>query len=350
MKKTLLLSVLALLGAWLQAQPVLDQTAVGAIGSVYYLGVQDTFSPGFSIGSAGANQTWNLDTLLVNGLDTISFVSPSSSSYAGDFPTSNLAITQASLNGGIAFLESSPSGLDILGLAADLLNTGSPIVFHQNPPSRVAQFPFTYGNSFQNTTEVDITIDASSFGIPLVDSARTRRIQDRFLTADGYGSLSLPSANYTSVLRVKDITTETDSVWIHTFFGWQLYQDSVYTDSTFTWWNGSKGYYLAQASYIGGQLNSIRYQDPVVVGMNEPLERGYLVYPNPAHDLLQIETDGKVSELKIIDLQGKIIARYAIGGAHAQYNIQQLPVGYYLYELSDKNGLPKQRGKLLIEH
>jgi Secretion system C-terminal sorting domain len=350
MRKILLLAVFALFGALLQAQPVLDQTAVGTIGSIYYLGIQDTFSPGFSIGSAGANQTWILDTLRVDGFDTISFVSPSSSSYASNFPTANLAIEQASLAGGVAFLTSSPAGLDLQGVVADLLGTGTPIVVHQTPASRVAQFPFTYLNTFQNTTTVDVTIDASGLGVPFVDSARTKRIQDRNLMADGYGSLALPGATFTNVLRVKEIVLETDSVWIHSFLGWSLFQDSVYTDSTFTWWNTSKGYYLATASYIGGQLNTIRYQDPVVVGIPRPTAISYNVYPNPVHDRLYIDTDGKVSALRITDLQGREVARHRLTELHTSLAVGDLPAGCYLYALLDKNGLPKQQGKIILSH
>jgi hypothetical protein len=346
MRKTLLLPLFAMLASFAMAQPVLDQTAVGQVGATFYLGIQDTFSPGFSIGSAGANQTWNFDTLLVNGTDTLWFVAPSSSVYASNFPTSNLAIKQASLGDGIAFLESASGHLDLLGLAADLLNTGSPIVVTQNPPSRVAQFPFTYLDTYNNVTIIDVTADASGFGIPFVDSARYKNIQDRDLLADGYGTLTLPVGPFTNVLRVKEINSQTDSIWIHSFLGWSLFSDSVYTDSTFTWWDGSKGYYLAQASYIGGNLNTIRYEDPVIVGKPEPTVRAFSVYPNPSRDRVYFDTDGKVYDLRITDLQGRLVAQHRLSGSHAEVQVGNLPVGCYIYTLLDKNGLPKQSGKL----
>jgi hypothetical protein len=347
MRKTLLLPLFAMLASFAMAQPVLDQTAVGQVGATFYLGIQDTFSPGFSIGSAGANLTWNFDTLLVNGTDTLWFVAPSSSAYASNFPNSNLAIKQASLGDGIAFLESATGHLDILGLAADLLNTGSPIVVTQNPPSRVAQFPFTYLDTYNNVTVIDVTADASSLGILFVDSARYKNIQDRDLIADGYGTLNLPVGPFTDVLRVKEINSQTDSIWIHSFLGWSLFSDSVYTDSTFTWWNGSKGYYLAQASYIGGDLNTIRYEDPVIVGKPEPTVKAFSVYPNPSRDRVYFDTDGKVYDLRITDLQGRLVVQQRLSGSHAEIQVGNLPIGCYIYALFDKNGLVKQSGKLL---
>jgi hypothetical protein len=348
MRKILLFAAIALMGAMAQAQPVLTQSAVGAVGTTYYLGIQDTFSPGFSIGTAGANQNWDMASLWVNDLDTIWFLSPASTAYAADFPTSNLALQQSSLNGGVAYLNSSASGLDLLGLAADILGTGSPLVLHQTPPSRIAQFPFTYGNTFTGTTTIDATVDASSFGIPFVDSARYKNIQARDILADGYGTLTLPVGQFTNVLRVKEINLQTDSIWVHTFLGWSLYQDSIYTDSTFTWWNETKGYYLAQATYTGPDLSRITYEDPVIVGRPEPMANAFQVYPNPAQDRIFIATDGKAYDVRITDLQGRTVAQQKLIGAQAEVTVSQLQRGYYLYTLLDKNGLPKQSGKLLL--
>lgn len=350
--KRLLLTVSLLAAATLSAiaQPVLDQTAVGQPGDVFYLGIQDTFAPGFSIGSPGANQTWDFSNLLVNGTDTLWFLNPGSTSYGSNFPAANLAIKQASLGDGEAFLESTSNHLDILGVAGDLLGMGSPMVIPQNPPSRIAQFPFTYGNSFNNTTVIDVRADASGFGVPFVDSARYKNVQDRMLLADGYGTLVLPVGVFNSVLRVKEINSQKDSIWVHSFLGWSLYQDSAYTDSTFTWWNGSKGYYMAQASYIGGELNTMRYEDPVIVGQPEPTAYVYRVYPNPASDRLRIQANGKVRQIVITDLQGREIWRTQVVGTAVELDVASLPRGYYLYTLLDRNQSKLQTGKLLLRN
>lgn len=349
MRKSLLLALFCTIAAWLQAQPVLDQSAVGAVGSVYYLGVQDTFPPGFTIGNAGASQNWDFASAWVNGLDTIAFLDPTTTTYGSQFPTSNLAIQQSSLNDGYAYLLSSASGLDLLGLAADVLGSGSPIVIHQNPPSRVAAFPTTYLSSYNGTTVIDVTVDASGFGIPFVDSARYKNIQVRDLLADGYGNLALPAGPFSNVLRVKDITNQTDSIWVHSFFGWTLYQDSVYTDSTFTWWNDSKGYYLAQATYEGGALVRLSYQDPVIVGRAEPTALLYDVYPNPAGERVMIVTDGKVGSVRITDLQGRTVLESPVIGREYELGVGALAPGCYIYQLRDKSGLQRQSGRLLIE-
>jgi hypothetical protein len=183
-----------------------------------------------------------------------------------------------------------------------------------------------------------------------VDSARYKNIQDRDFLADGYGMLRLPAGNFPNALRVKDINTQTDSIWIHTPFGWTLYQDSVYTDSTFTWWNSDKGYYLAQAEYIGGVLETIRYEDPVIVGRPDPASRAFAVYPNPATDRLSITTDGKGYDLHVMDLQGRVILTHRLIGMETDVPVNGLQRGYYLYSITDKHGKLQQSGKLILNY
>lgn len=348
MRTSVLFPLFALLASGVAAQPILDQTAVGQVGSTYYMGIQDTFGPGFNLGGAGSNQTWDFSSLWVNDTDTVWFIDPDSSNYGAQFPTANLVIKQASLGDGEAFLQSAPGYLDLLGLAADLLNTGSPIVVHQNPPSRIAQFPFTYLDSYSGVAVIDVTEDASSLGIPFVDSARYKNVLNRNAVADGYGTLTLPAGTYTNALRVKEINHQVDSIWIHTFLGWSLYQDSSYTDSTFTWWNGSKGYFLAQAVYEGPNLGSIEYQDPVIVGKPDVGARLFAVYPNPALNRLSIDTDGRTYELRIHDLQGRLVAQEEVVGTHAELEVGGFQRGYYLYSVLDQRGTVLQSGKLVL--
>jgi hypothetical protein len=348
MRKTLLFAFIAMLASFVEAQPILDQTAVGQVGSTFYLGIQDTFAPGFSLGNAGANQTWDFSALLVNDLDTVSFLDPSSTPYGNDFPNANLAVKQASLGDVMAYLVLSSAGLDLVGIAGDVLDMGQTFVLHQNPPARIAQFPFTYLDTYNNVTVIDTTVDASGFGIPLVDSARYKNIQDRDFLADGYGSLELPVGNFTGVLRVKEINHQKDSIWVHSFFGWALYQDSSYTDSTFTWWNGTKGYYLAQAEYEGGSLVSLRYEDPVIVGRPDPRSGAFAVHPNPSTDRVVFETDGKVYDLFIMDMQGRILVQEKLSSSQAEVNMSNLSKGFYMYTLIDQRGRTRITGRLSL--
>lgn len=355
MKKALLFSLLAFAGLCGMAQPVLDHNGVGIDGDVFYLGIQDTMIPANIMGSSGSSQTWDMTQLQVTGgFDTLTFLNAASTAYAADFPTSTIAVQQSSLNNGLGYLEVTTSSMDVLGFAADILNTGSPIVAHQTPPLRAAQFPFAYLDNFANTSTLDVTLDASGFGIPFVDSARFKNIQVRDLTADAWGTLNLPNANYTDVMRIKEINSQIDSTWIHSFFtGWQLYSDSAYTDSTFTWSDNSKGYFLAQASYVGGVLDNVRFQDYVLVNIPEPYTGGCQLHPNPASDRVKIKSNGyieSVAAIVVSDLQGREVLTQPVYGEATVISVGTLPRGYYIYRLKDQNGLTLQSGRLAVEH
>jgi Secretion system C-terminal sorting domain len=348
MRKALLFALFACFISIGMAQPILDQNGVGAVGSVYYLGTQDTLLPAGIVGSAGANQTWDMTMLVATSLDTLTYVTPASTGYAASFPTANLAIQQSSLNNGAGFLDVSSGGMDLQGFVGDLLGTGTPIVAYQTPSLRVSQFPFAYQDNFANTSILDVTLDASGFGIAFVDSARFKNIQVRNLVADGYGDLNLPGASYTNVMRIKEVNMQTDSTWIHTFFGWQLFSDSVYTDSTFSWSDNTKGYLLAQAEYVGGVLDNVSHQDFVLVGRVDAVDASYLVYPNPAQNRLIVRADAEVTTITISDLQGRAIASQPLNGTQTEVQVGELPRGLYLYRLLDVSGMPKQSGKLLL--
>lgn len=351
MKKIFTLFALLAAGLSLAAQPVLTQASVGAIGTTYYMGVADSFPGGIDEGSAGANITWDFTSLGVSDFDTVWFLSPAGTPFVGNFPTANLAIKQASLNGGYAYMESTASYLDIVGVAGDILGSGSPIVAPQVPPSRVAAFPTTYGNTFSGVTKFDVRIDASGFGIPFVDSARYKNIQDRDLVADAYGTIRIPDGTYSNTLRIKEVNHQIDSIWIHSgFTGWTLFQDSSYTDSTFTWWDETKGYFILQLDYIGGVVDQVTYQDPLVVASKEPIVKAFQIFPNPANQFVMITSNAAEGNMQVFDLTGKMLAEQKLNIGSNQLPTADFPEGQYLYRILDKRMKPIQSGKFAVQH
>ncbi|MEM7038278.1 MAG: hypothetical protein AAF570_14940 [Bacteroidota bacterium] len=172
--------LLLLSATGLSAQITLTQGDIGAVGSSYYMGVDTVIAPGY-LGTGGANQTWDFTTLSVHEYDTVDFVDPASTASGSNFPMATLAVAQASAGEGYAYMRDDASGLEILGFAGDPFGLGQTFVLEQNPTSQLAVFPLTYQTAWMDTTAVDITVDASNFGIPLVDSVRYKSVQHRDL-------------------------------------------------------------------------------------------------------------------------------------------------------------------------
>lgn len=347
MRNYILLTCLLLFGGLAQAQPILTSADIGAIGTEFYLGI-DTNLTGITEGAAGANQTWDFSGLDADIADTIRFLDPAMTPYGTDFPSSTLAIFQATL-GGYAYLEATTSYLDLIGLAGDPAGLGETFVIPQTDPLRVAAFPFTYGDSFSDVAVLDIRVEAGGI-IPLADSIRYQSTSNRVLEGDAYGTLDLFSATYNS-LRVKEVSMTFDSIWAHVpFFGWNLVQDTSYTDSTFTWWDNTKGYYLAEASYTGGVLTSITYQDPNIVSAAPALALDFAVYPNPGQDFVRVERD-KVAPAKLFisDVQGRILIEEALLQKVEEVDLKGLSPGVYLLRIEDQKGQFLGSERLVIQ-
>mgnify|MGYP003690817423 CR=1 FL=1 len=351
MKKILSLFAFACFGLAAFAQPVLTQSSFGPIGTTFYMAIADTFPGGISSGGAGASVLYDFSTLQTNDNDTIWILDPVDTPHAGDFPTSNIVVQQSSLNGGYLYGELTSNYFDVVGVAGDILGNGAPILVPQTPPSRIAAFPTSFGSSYSGTTTLDFTIDASSFGIPFVDSARYKNIADRMSVADGWGDLRIPSGTYPNVLRINQTVAQIDSIWIHSSFtGWALFQDTVYTDSTFTWWDETAGYNLAELEFIGGSPNTMTYLDNVAVASPEPVAKTFQLYPNPADQFLMISTTHAEGQLQLLDMAGKLVLIKKLSAGDNTVPTADLPAGQYIYRINDRRQNTLQTGKISVTH
>lgn len=347
MRIIFLLSIILCAGFGANAQITLTDADIGATGSTYYLGVDSSLDSTFTLGNPGPNQTWNFSALGIDDLDTINFLDPSLTPYGADFPTSNLCITQGSTPG-YAYLEYNSSLLQIIGLAGDPANIGQIFILEQEDPLVVATFPFTYGDVTNDTSIIDVTIAYSVF--PGTDSVRYRNVVNRELTGDAYGDLNLYSGTF-NTLRVKDISQASDSIWIHSIFGWTLAQDSMYTDSTFTWWGNGAGYILAEASYSGPVLTDISYQDPNIVSNVKPLALQFETFPNPATDRIIIRREkSTLAELELVNLQGQLMWQGQSKSFETEISVSDFPPGTYLLKIRDPKSGIVNSGKISIAH
>lgn len=76
------------------------------------------------------------------------------------------------------------------------------------------------------------------------------------------------------------------------------------------------------------------------------------IYPNPATTLLTIDTDltlGKTVNLRIVDLQGRVVLTQSIKQAKDQVNVEHLQQGIYFYDLKQEDET-LSKGKIVISH
>jgi len=91
-------------------------------------------------GKSGTNQTWNFTSLTRQDSSLLSWVISSSTPYASQFPTSNIASTNDNSN--YNYFTSSTANLLVNGTA------GPSLVIPYLDPELFMQYPFAYGNTF----------------------------------------------------------------------------------------------------------------------------------------------------------------------------------------------------------
>lgn len=88
--------------------------------------------------------------------------------------------------------------------------------------------------------------------------------------------------------------------------------------------------------------------NPNVAGLDEASEFNVNVYPNPANEfvVVQVHEDLMGEQLRIKDISGKVVMNISLSATVQSIQLQQLPAGTYLLEITDKS----QVIKLIVVH
>ena len=257
MKITLLL-IIAMLGAALAttAQITINRSDLGNLVGKQVIRANDSTNLNLlSLGSAGANQNWDLTGIGNDYMDSMSFINPTGISFTNNFPTATLAVNQ---QGMIVYLYDNNSVLDILGVRGVFMAPDT-LIGPFTPPQKQMTFPFTYNTTFSGQTKRVVQFPYSS--IPMVDSIKLIGHISYTSLIDGWGNVTTPSGTFPS-LRRKYTSYETDSMFVHTpWMGWQSYDTpTIDTSIEYSWssqhipfiadivtdWNGS----IKSANYL----------------------------------------------------------------------------------------------------
>ncbi len=183
---TYLLS-LCILPVALSAQPVLTKNEFYYTGEVIQM--LNCNATGIVAGDTGSNVMWDFSSLTASGGMSTTTVLHDTSSV---FTTSD--IMEVLPNGTIAFVQQNSTDSYINGV----YDTASHLTATYN----------MYDAVKRNITYLSNYVDSYRVDGPVVGSYGSGRL---FFIADGYGTLMLPGATYTNVLRIRKIQTEYDT-------------------------------------------------------------------------------------------------------------------------------------------
>lgn len=318
------------------AQPTFNQSDFLAIGDM--VSSADCDTAGVLPGSAGANQTWDFSTLVVGSMSPpTSILSPSSTPYASNYSSADIVYYQDDGFGGevFSYIDVTSSEATIVGQSVDTNNVNFYQIAYPNS-YKIAGFPTTYNTAWTDNYVRHIPLVTTPFLMEL----RTYGTLD--VTADGYGTLILPSGTYNNVLRVKTIHNATDS-FVYTPPTIPASLNGTSSNTSYDWYGTDMKSSLLTIQFSSNtQMSTTTYDKSVMVGNvttgiqdQVNLVFGNMVlYPNPAKGAFSIKTDKSTSDITVslVDLQGRTVRAY--GAMQNRFDVSDVTPGFYLVKVN----------------
>ncbi len=301
-----------------------------------------TPSPNIDPVPTGANYTWDFSSLTSAQLHSDTFISILSipSLYSLAFLGSSYAVRgfQDINLGAVTFTDiynvykKSSTKYEYSGQGAEINMIPTPMVY--SPKDAVYRFPLNYNNADSMESGFDITIPT------LAEYAKARK---RVNIVDGWGTLILPSGNF-SVLRIKSIIYDRDSLAL------QALPFPVVLPSTtieYKWLGLQQGEPLLQINANQFAVTQVLYLENPVLGVNDisGSDFNFGIMPNPASTEMHVfYNKDKSGETKIdmLSVDGKLVKNIFYeteipGAAYHAFRVNDMAEGIYVLRVTNGN-------------
>ena len=335
----------------MMAQPTLTSSWAPNIGDM----VQDVVGANainLEPGDNGANASWDYSAVMPDNnvpVGNFEYADPSVSSFANLFPEATIAVVVSGIDPNTlptTFYKASNDKMELLGNALPTVN------FSYDDPQKLAQFPFSYGDSFED----DFAATNDIIGIMSFVSGHMT------VTADAYGTIKTPKGTFDDVIRIKTETTRRDSTPIAPG------SESIVTLNTinYSWYKNTIGNNIASLTIESGENITIAAGQTIVTEIEETRAfswnnlttsstfekiNGTLPFeinsigPNPVVNDFKINLKSECNcniEVKIISTFGQIIKRDQFdlyqGDNDLIIEAADFPAGNYFVKLIHENG------------
>ncbi len=292
-------------------------------------------------GGAGTNQIWDFSSASSHYADTIRFLNPAEVPGHELFPEANLAhVTTVYDEMGTIHIQgfeySAIDGIFELGGNAYFISPGfSFLEFHSfNPAPNLLPLPFSYGNQAQSSTTGTSTTSVR-FSDMLIDSTRIISHITANTTADGSGTLITPVGSYTT-LRVQETSIHTDSTYTwNTVGGWEFVGVEMYETISYQWYANEIG----NVAILTTDNETVEFQYLTSIIIDVPkieLASKMQIYPNPVSDKLYLLSDGKIKNVEIYSINGKLLISES---ASRVVDVSKLEPGIYICRGNNENAV-----------
>lgn len=252
------------------AQPTITSSGVNPYTGISYT---NNMCDHISEGNSGANQTWNLSSMVATQSQQITIDAASNTTHGSSFPGATQAWISNSSSGEISYYNASSTALQFYGV-----DIPGYVTMPYSDPEDQLRFPMTYNDSYTDSWNTSFY----SSGYTYYRKGTTT------VTADAYGTVITPDGTYNNTLRVHLHQVYTDS----TNISGSPYMLN-YTADIYIWYK--EGYKSAIASThtltssTGTQQGSIYASNPPVSTQEHISNNNIEVYPNPASEFVKID-------------------------------------------------------------
>lgn len=311
----------------------------------YYV---DTTTSNFDPGIGGSGWTTDFTTLNLDESNTIVIHDILQTPYASQYPQGNIVLENS---------------YGIFAVAANTSNSFSVIDeinpafqgfmnFHYLRPDTMLKYNLTLFDSWMDSSSyyVSMFFGADPGNGIIADSIRIITGKQEYTYVDGEGTCLTESGSYTS-LRLMTAATLTDYTEFYQNGNWVSFgMTNQIMTITYTWWAKTSGLWVAQCEVdplTGEILNVSRLASmTTTTGVaEESSEQNAHVYPNPASDILTIETGTEEGFIEIADMTGRIVVTSMINSNVTRIDVTGLASGMYMYRV---NGVAQ--GKVQVAH
>ena len=290
------------------AQPTITSASFNSYSDVgtTYSGSSTTLS----IGSTGANQTWNFSSLQLTSDGSYSSTAVATAPYSDEFSNSNFFVkySDPGFDDIYDIFSISSTKLDALGSTTD---TGVSEVYSN--PRTVYVFPFNYTNSFTDSYEIS--------GETLITTT---------ITYDAYGTLITSFGTYPNVARIK--AQDGDS----TYYTWAI--TNPYREIAFASTGDDGELYFSIKNISNLDTNSMLSKN------------SFSIAPNPFSSDFNINLNNEVQEamnVNVYNLLGNtIISNQKLDGNTTTVSLPQVARGIYFVKISDNQNNVLFTGKV----
>lgn len=339
MKKFTLLIISILALQVLFSQPTLTSNLNFTIGDTYRY---DMYTEVVDIdpGSGGANLTWNFETIsggtYLEG-DGAICVEPSTTPFADSAAVDNANICIRDEDdpdfGPYQYYDCNNTSQNLIALG--FLGAGNNSFSTYTDIQTALEFPFTYGDSFDDTWEsMMFYIDLGYYFMR--DSSIVT------VEADAYGTITTPAGEFQNVLRVKRTTID---------YSWTNYGGAgwtplgSFTDTQYEWYAQNikvPVMIIQEMEWMPNSFN-VRYlvEHNFTLGFEDRADIHLEIFPNPTTDRVTIKSNEMINHVSICSLDGRQldIAISQTGQVHQHtIDLSEYPKGVYLIEVRFEDG------------